>query len=412
MPAAVPTIDLSPWAGGSAATRAALAAEVDAAARGAGFLQLLGHALPLATAAAALAAADAFYALPPAEKAASAPPTRAVNRGYSPPRAEALALSLPRAPGAPPPRPDTFEAFNVGEDAVDYADPFFARERGRFFAENIWPPRPHGFRASVVAYFEEAKALAHTLVDVFAVALGMEEGHFRPIVDRSTTTMRLIHYDPAEDSKAAAAAAAEREGQEGGGGEGGAGPSEQQRMGAHTDYGMVTVLYADPVPGLQILDSQGEWCDVTPEPGAILVNFGDMMAEMTNDRWKSTYGHCAAHTCGCSFTEASQPRLLLFTDFAMYRLLLPSPLSAMFFDRTQSLHRVVPSTKRRRSIAFFLDANYDATISCLPTCVSEDNPARYEPFNAGDHLMAKILGPRTGTVSQALDTTRGRAGYR
>jgi isopenicillin N synthase-like dioxygenase len=69
---------------------------------------------------------------------------------------------------------------------------------------------------------------------------------------------------------------------------------------------------------------------------------------------------------------------------------------------------VVPAAARRRSVAFFLDANYDATISCLPTCVDEANPARYAPFIAGDHLMAKILGPRTGARSKAVDTAARR----
>lgn len=62
----------------------------------------------------------------------------------------------------------------------------------------------------------------------------------------------------------------------------------------------------------------------------------------------------------------------------------------------------------RRSIAFFLDANYDARISCLPSCVEEGEEPKYEPFIAGEHLMAKILGPRTGERSAAADTTAAR----
>ena len=89
-------------------------------------------------------------------------------------------------------------------------------------------------------------------------------------------------------------------------------------MGAHTDYGIVTLLWADPVPGLQILDGDGDWCDVQPAPGALLVNLGDLLARWTNDRWMST------------------------------------------------MHRVVPPTDadgrlmRRRSAAFFHDGNADA----------------------------------------------------
>ena len=62
----------------------------------------------------------------------------------------------------------------------------------------------------------------------------------------------------------------------------------QQRMGAHTDYGVVTVLWADRTPGLEILGDDGAWHGVVPEPGALLVNLGDLTAEWTNDRWRST----------------------------------------------------------------------------------------------------------------------------
>jgi isopenicillin N synthase-like dioxygenase len=139
---------------------------------------------------------------------------------------------------------------------------------------------------------------------------------------------------------------------------------DQQRMGAHTDYGIVTVLWADGTPGLQVYGDDGVWHHVAPEPGALLVNLGDMTAEWTNDRWRST------------------------------------------------LHRVVPPTgpgpARRRSTAFFFDGNWDALIECVPTCTDADHPPKYPPVQAGEHLMAKLMGPRTLRVSDAIDTSTGR----
>ena len=83
------------------------------------------------------------------------------------------------------------------------------------------------------------------------------------------------------------------------------------RLGAHTDYGIVTVLYADPVPGLQIVGPDGRWHDVVPEPGALLINLGDITAQWTNDRWRSTIHRVAPpprHAEGR--VEASVHRLL------------------------------------------------------------------------------------------------------
>ncbi|HEY4331614.1 MAG TPA: 2OG-Fe(II) oxygenase family protein, partial [Ilumatobacteraceae bacterium] len=241
-----------------------------------------------------------------------------------------------------------FEAFNVGPDDVDRDDSFYRDAPFDFFAPNVWPKETATMRAAVDAYFREAHRVAMTLTDVFAAALGLGDEWFRPHVDRSTVTMRVNHYERRVDDPPPLEA--------------------QMRMGAHTDYGVVTVLYADAVPGLQIVGPNGAWHDVVAAPGALLVNLGDLTAQWTNDRWRST------------------------------------------------LHRVVPppvdgsGAAVRRSMAFFLDGNYDALVECLPTCTSAGSPPRYAPVRAGDHLIAKVLGPRTLTASEAMDTAGDRLG--
>jgi isopenicillin N synthase-like dioxygenase len=336
----VPTVDLAPWFDGDPAARGEVARQLDEACRSIGFLQVVGHRVPDAVIDDMRAATDAFFALPPDEKLRVAPPDPAINRGYAASQTEGLAYSIGRH--APP---DLFEAFNIGEDAVDESDPFYAAERHRLFAPNIWPDEPAALRPALVAYFAAVREVALALTDVFAPALRLPDGWFRPFVDRSTTTMRVNNYERrATDGPPLAG---------------------QQRMGAHTDYGVVPVLYADPVPGLQIIGPDGEWHDVVPDPGALLVNLGDLTAEWTNDRWRST------------------------------------------------LHRVVPppldsGPARRRSVAFFLDANWDARIECVPSCTDATNPPRYPPVIAGEHLTAKLIGPRTLRPSQAMDTAGGR----
>ena len=338
----IPIIDLRPW-WGSAADRLAVAEAVDAAAREYGFFQIVGHRLPRQRIDALLATSDAFFALPFDVKRRSSPTDPSINRGYAGHGTEALSYSLGRE--APP---DLFEAFNIGEDEVDASDPFYAAQLHGVFAPNIWPEELPALRPALVEYFGAAKHVALTLTDVFAVALGMPDRWFRPYVDRSTTTMRSIRYERRA---------------------GDADPLPgQQRMGAHTDYGIVTVLYAEPVAGLQIVGPDGEWIDVIPAEDALVINLGDLTAQWTNDHWRST------------------------------------------------VHRVVPPPARhegpavRRSAAFFLDGNWDAVIECLPTCTSADDPPRYAPVTAGEHLLAKLMGPRLLRPSDAVDTAgdRGR----
>ena len=117
----------------------------------------------------------------------------------------------------------------------------------------------------------------------------------------------------------------------------------QHGASAHTDYGTLTILMADSTQrGLQVQAADGTWADIVPEPGALVVNLGDAMARWTNDRWRST------------------------------------------------MHRVVVPARQRQSIAFFHNANWDARIECLPTCLEPGEQPRHAPIEAGPHLMHKF----------------------
>ena len=337
----IPIIDVSGW-WGTGADRLAVGREVDVAARQFGFFQIVGHRLPQQHIDAMLDASTRFFAQPIEVKQRCTPSDPSINRGYAASGTEALSYSIGR--DAPP---DLFEAFNIGEDEIDDTDPFYATQRNGVFAPNIWPAEPTDLHRALVDYFRSARQVALTLTEIFAAALGLPEGWFAPYVDRSTTTMRAIRYEHRT---------------------GDATPVDgQQRMGAHTDYGIVTVLYADPVAGLQIVGPDGSWIDVIPADEALVINLGDLTAQWTNDQWRST------------------------------------------------VHRVVPPAATdapavRRSAAFFLDGNWDALVECLPTCCSDTDPPRYPPVTAGEHLMAKLMGPRLLRASDAVDTAgdRGR----
>jgi len=336
----VPTIDITPFvADGTADERAGVARAVDEACRTVGFMQIVGHGIPSAITDDLAAAMDAFFALDLETKKTWRTPPQ-INRGYSPPKSESLSLSL--GVESANRMNDFFEAFNVGASRSDYPGISLPADD---YAENVWPD-VSGFPRSVGRYFDEAQRVAVTMTDIFAVALGLPANFYSRHASHSLDVLRMNNYALPP------------------------GPIELDGdligMGQHTDYGIVTVLWADQVKGLQVLGRDGSWNDVSPADGALLINLGDVTARWTNDQWMST------------------------------------------------LHRVKPpivdgTIQRRRSAAFFHDGDIDALISTMPWSLDAQHPARYpEPITVGEHIRAKLAGSRAGTKNEAAGAEKDR----
>ncbi|MCL8024504.1 isopenicillin N synthase family dioxygenase [Nocardioides bruguierae] len=342
-PFTVPTVDVTPYVvGGTAAERAACAAAMDAACREVGFVQVVGHGVPTTTEEAFAAALDAFFGQDlEAKKAVVRPPHE--NRGYTPPRSESLALSA--GVQSETRMKDFFEALNVGATAAEHAHADLAGLGvAGHYAENTWPDVP-GFREAVDAWRAEAGRVARTLVDVFTDALDLAPEVLGGLLDHPIELLRMNNY--------ALEAGTEVELDE-----------DLVGMGEHTDFGIVTVLWADRVRGLQVLH-EGSWHDVSPAPGALLVNLGDLTTRLTNEQWLST------------------------------------------------LHRVKPpivggTIERRRSAAFFLDGDAEKRVGPLPAFVDAEHPPLYAPVTIDEHVAAKLSGSRAGVLNSAAEREAAR----
>lgn len=334
----VPVVDIAGWVDGNESTRAEIAGLVDDACRSVGFMQVTGHGIDHAVDG-LTTAIDWFFDLPIDVKNGYRPPRPSINRGYTPPRSERLSYSL----GVVTPD-DLFEAFNLGSSASDFPDLQLDPE---IYAENIWPTGTGAdeFESAVNRWFAAAGEMARRMTEIFSVAVGLPAGHIAEFTDHSIDVLRMNNYRVPDGVEIG---------------------SSEMGMGAHTDYGIVTVLWADPVPGLEILRPDGSWHPVTPAPGALLINLGDLLARWTNDRWLST------------------------------------------------MHRVVPPRDdsgrliRRRSAAFFHDGNADAVISTLPPCRLGDGSSSYGDVTVAEHLAQKLGGSR----GLALNTNAEREAAR
>jgi isopenicillin N synthase-like dioxygenase len=297
---------------------------IDAACRHTGFLVVTNHGVDVSVMDAAWSAAARFFDLPVADKMAVAMPYPGYPYGYTPMQGERLAASL----GADTP-PDLKETFSMGPidrpnvAGTDAAEAFV-------YEPTPWPPALPYLQPALEAYYRAMSGLVARIMGLFAEALLLPLDYFDAHIDRHTSALRLLNY-PALDEPP---------------------KPGQLRAGAHTDYGTVTVLFADAAPGgLEVLvpSPDGEHWTAVPIPtGSLIVNLGDAMARWTNDRWRST----------------------------LHRVVTPRP--------------DVASTARRQSIAFFHNANWDAVLHCIPTCLGPGELPRYEPVTAGEHLMSKF----------------------
>ncbi|WP_329095281.1 isopenicillin N synthase family dioxygenase [Streptomyces sp. NBC_01439] len=255
--AQIPVIDLGPWRSGGPAARARTADRVDEALREAGFLLVAGHGIDPALPARIREAAGRFFRLPASAKAPYAVPVG--GRGWLGPGAEANSY----AEGAASP-PDLKESWSfaaedpTGIPSVD----------AEWFAPNVWPAELPELRPLVTEYLRLMRSLSDELLELLAVALGLADDHFTRHTSHPTWGFNLNWYPGTEI----------------------VGPPlpGQFRIGAHTDFGTVTVLDRQlGAGGLQIHTEADGWQDAPYDPAALTVNIGDLMARWTGDRWRA-----------------------------------------------------------------------------------------------------------------------------
>ena len=219
--------------------------------------------------------------------------------------------------------PDLMEKFIVSrfETAEEGLASGYRAGLEEWFAPNRWPADPPEMQLIWRRYYVDATRLARRLMSAFALALDLPEDWFEDKLDHHFSNLAANHYPPQRKPPAPG----------------------QLRIAGHTDTGSLTLIPQDGAQGgLEIQHAtSGEWLPVPSIPGTFVVNIGDLMARWTNDRWVSTH----------------------------HRVVNPP----------QSL-----ASTGRLSIPFFLQPNFDATIECLPSCCSDEQPAKYEPVTSGE----------------------------
>ncbi|WYZ45767.1 hypothetical protein EsH8_VIII_001083 [Colletotrichum jinshuiense] len=179
---------------------------------------------------------------------------------------------------------------------------------------------PEKFRQVVDTYFDSMRSLAERLLRLLCESLEIGDEWVPRFTETPIAILRLLHYPPQAPNA----------------------PDMERGIGAHTDFGALTILLQDMVGGLQVWDRlNSQWVEVKPSKGALVVNLGNLMMRWTNDRYLS------------------------------------------------NLHRVINrSGQERYSIPFFFSGNPDFIVKCLPSEKGELK-AKYPPVTVEDWIKGR-----------------------
>lgn len=300
----IPLIDIGALGGLDKAAHAAVVSKIQDAATNVGFLYISGHNISDARIDNLHEATKEFFARPMEDKMSTYIGNSANHRGYVPEGEERFAGGTA----------DAKEAFDLAQEIPSDHPRVLAGDG--FVGPNQWPTPDSGFREAIESYYEDAFALGQKLLSGFSEALGLSADHLAQFVTTPPSQLRLIHYPYNPD-------VADRPG-----------------IGAHTDYELFTLLLSR-TPGLEVLNSAGDWIDAPPIPGAIVVNVGDMLEVLSNGTFVATS------------------------------------------------HRVRKVKEERYSFPLFFSCDYSVEVKPLSQFVSDEAPAKFSPIKAGEHLFAQ-----------------------
>ena len=293
-----------------AESRSEMPARLDRALREDGFVQLHCDDFDWQLASRVFDQANWFFGQTPEFKQAFAYGSAAENFGYQGLGDEALDPTT----GVPDLK-ETFTMRNVAHREVD---------------GHRWPSAD--FRQTMVQFYGTCFDLASSLMRCIAVIGSLPEDYFVSAHTGENVTLRLLYY-PGSDRGASSFES-----------EHGRSATPEILAGAHTDYGMMTLLFQDNIGGLQVQSMDGSWLDVVPQSQSVIMNTGDLMAHWSNDRFPST-----SH------------RVRRNADVA------------------------------RLSIAFFCDPDSKTEVEVLPGLQEEGREVRYVKTTAGEHIQRKLI---------------------
>ncbi|MDI9356991.1 MAG: 2-oxoglutarate and iron-dependent oxygenase domain-containing protein [Chitinophagaceae bacterium] len=195
------------------------------------------------------------------------------------------------------------------------------------YPDNIFPQEIPDFEKTTTEVYRVLETAGKVMLRAIALYLHLPEDYFDAKIHNGNSILRPIHYYPITDPDSV--------------------PADAVRAAEHGDINLITLLMGASADGLQVLRRDEKWIPITALPEQLVVNVGDMLARHTNNVLKST------------------------------------------------IHRVVnpPREKMntsRYSVPFFMHPRSEMDLSCIESCITQENPRKFEPITAGAFLEERL----------------------
>lgn len=304
----IPSVDLSDFLSVDTVRKTAFVQNLGEAYEEIGFVAVKNHGISDKLIAELYKNVQQFFSLPLEHKKHFEIKGMAGQRGYT-------SFGKEHAKGSD--APDLKEFFQYGQKTTDN----FNEE---IYPDNVSVKDIESFDRVFAEAYRAFEKSGTALLQAIALYLNLDENYFDKYVYNGNSILRAIHYPPITVE-----------------------PVSAIRAEQHEDINLITLLVGASADGLEILSKQNKWVPVTSLPDQIVVNVGDMLQRLTNNKL-------------CSTT-----------------------------------HRVVNPAREfwhtsRFSIPFFLHPKTTMSLQCLDNCIDNYHPKMYEDISAGEYLDERL----------------------
>jgi isopenicillin N synthase-like dioxygenase len=305
----IPVVDLSDFTGEDPKLKSSFVTRLGKAFEEVGFVAVKNHGISDELIEKLYRYIQDFFSLPAEKKKSYEIPGLAGQRGYT-------SFGKEHAKGSE--APDLKEFFQYGQ-TVPNDHPLKSE-----YPDNVKVNDIEGFNETLLKAYRAFEKSGKLLLQAIALYLELDEHFFDDKIEEGNSIVRAIHYPPITTE-----------------------PKRAIRAEQHEDINLITLLVGASASGLEILNKQNKWVPVTSLEDQIVVNVGDMLQRLTNNKLKST-----------THRVVNPPRELWHTS--------------------------------RFSIPFFLHPKSSMNLSALKECIDENHPKVFEDITAGAYLDERL----------------------